>query len=543
MIEGNFKDASLPGLLQFLATESNKLYRVKISASGNSGEIFVDRGHIISAKYNLLDGEDAMCEFLSWRDGSFSVERLPSEFESTVKKNINLRLQGPTTFVSQSAFLVESNVGLNTVIVPSKKFGGLEWQDALRTQPLEREDFLVIAWIKEGRSMREACREFSFDIVKATSIVYRLLLTHSVEAKRATGDAGADQEELDGPSYQLRLSGSGASAEIELVNPNEPKKAPKAMPVDLASLRASMEARIAKAKPAPKENEPVKPEKSAPPVKPQTPGGTGGGIAASSGQYNALTSTRSNSGQFEAVASASGQFDGVIASSVASTLSALGAAIEPTKPATEEQRPVGVETSEFLMPIRADASVIDCAPDAVPGQAFVEQSTASETEEPEFTGRRTDALPLVTIDIERLLQATFTPTQFGKLALTNQALDPHLRQTLVDVESGKSLIKVIQEAGRSPASILSTYRFCLARGYIISSDPVIPLTADLLLGRMELDQYLLQRRRINGDELRDLIEIERQKGIKLADLLVRHGYITTGDLERLLSEQKRFALK
>jgi hypothetical protein len=543
MIEGNFKDASLPGLLQFLATESNKLYRVKISASGNSGEIFVDRGHIISAKYNLLDGEDAMCEFLSWRDGSFSVERLPSEFESTVKKNINLRLQGPTTFVSQSAFLVESNVGLNTVIVPSKKFGGLEWQDALRTQPLEREDFLVIAWIKEGRSMREACREFSFDIVKATSIVYRLLLTHSVEAKRATGDAGADQEELDGPNYQLRLSGSGASAEIELVNPNEPKKAPKAMPVDLASLRASMEARIAKAKPAPKENEPVKPEKIAPPVKPQTPGGTGGGIAASSGQYKALTSSRSNSGQFEAVASASGQFDGVIASSVASTLSALGAAIEPTKPATEEQRPVGVETSEFLMPITADASVIDCAPDAVPGPAFVEQSTASETEEPEFTGRRTDALPLVTIDIERLLQATFTPTQFGKLALTNQALDPHLRQTLVDVESGKSLIKVIQEAGRSPASILSTYRFCLARGYIISSDPVIPLTADLLLGRMELDQYLLQRRRINGDELRDLIEIERQKGIKLADLLVRHGYLTTGDLERLLSEQKRFALK
>ena len=542
MIEGNFKDASLPGLLQFLATESNKLYRVKISASGNSGEIFVDRGHIISAKYNLLDGEDAMCEFLSWRDGSFSVERLPSEFESTVKKNINLRLQGPTTFVSQSAFLVESNVGLNTVIVPSKKFGGLEWQDALRTQPLEREDFLVIAWIKEGRSMRAACREFSFDIVKATSIAYRLLLTHSVEAKRATGDAGADEEEADGPSYHLRLSGSGTSAEIELVNPNEPKKGPKAMPVDLASLRASMEARI-KAKPAPKENEPVKPEKSAPPVKPQTPGGVGGGIAASSGQYNALTSSGSSSGQFEAIASVSGQFDGVMASSVASTLSALGAAIEPSKPTTEEEKITGVATSEHLLPIKDDASIIDCAPDAVPVQESVEQSTAPETEEPEFTGRRTDALPLVTIDIERLLQATFTPTQFGKLALTNQALDPHLRQTLVDVESGKSLIKVIQEAGRSPASILSTYRFCLARGYIISSDPVIPLTADLLLGRMELDQYLLQRRRINGDELRDLIEIERQKGIKLADLLVRHGYLTTGDLERLLSEQKRFALK
>jgi len=64
-----------------------------------------------------------------------------------------------------------------------------------------------------------------------------------------------------------------------------------------------------------------------------------------------------------------------------------------------------------------------------------------------------------------------------------------------------------------------------------------------LLGRIELDQYLLQRRRINGDELRDLIEIQRQKGVKLSELLVKHGYLTSSDLTRLTSEQKRFALK
>jgi len=515
MIEGNFKDASLPGLLQFLATESNKLYRVKLSTSGNSGEVFVQNGSVISAKFSLLDGEDAMCEFLSWRDGAFSVERLPAEFETTINKNINLRLQGPTTFVSQSNFLVESNVGLNTVIVPSKKFGGLEWQDALRTQPLEREDFLVVAWIKEGRTIREACREFAFDIVKATGILYRLLLTHSVEAKRPglDGESEGDADTTE-PTYQLRLS-TGESPEITMVAvPNEPKKAPKAVPVDLAGLRASMEARL-------KEKE-TKPAKKEPP--------------ASKKNKNVPIAP------MPGFATISGQYDTIMASSVSSTLSALGAALEPKVGASEEAEEKKEQTSQVASAQKADATEptesLDFAPDVV-AAAKAEKSE----EESEFTGRRTDALPLVTIDIERLLQASFTATQFGKLALTNQALDPHLRQTLIDVESGKTLLLVINEAARSPASILSTYRFCLARGYIISQDPVLPLTADLLLGRMELDQYLLQRRRINGDELRDLIEIERQKGLKLSDLLVRHGYLTAGDLERLLNEQKRFALK
>jgi len=518
MIEGNFKDASLPGLLQFLATESNKLYRVKLSAMGNAGEVYVDHGHVISAKYNLLDGEDAMCEFLSWRDGAFSVERLPSEFESTVNKNLHLRLQGPTTFVSQSAFLVESSVGLNTVVVPSRKFGGLEWQDALRTQPLEREDFLVMAWIKEGRSMREACREFGFDIVKATGILYRLLLTHSVEPQRAFSEADSQDED---ESYQLRLTTGATSQEMAILaaaNPSGEHKRQRVMPIDLASLRASMEARLRS-----KELE----EASRTPTRPPLPAPVSAPAAHTN--VSPVTNMVTSTGQFEAVA-------------VTTTLSALGAAIEskpyqqPDKDADKKGTSVS-EKGQVIMPAHQDKSIlIDCAPDPIMLPEVTE-------EEWTFTAKRTDALPLVTIDIERLLQATFTATQFGKLALTNQALDPHLRQTLLDVESGKTLTRVINEAVRGPASILSTYRFCLARGYIISADPVIPLTADLLLSRMALDQYLLQRRRINGDELRDLIELEREKGIKLSDLLVRHGYLTPGDLERLLTEQKRFALK
>jgi hypothetical protein len=513
MIEGNFKDASLPGLLQFLATEINKLYRVNLSAMGNTGEVYVDHGHVISAKYNLLDGEDAMCEFLSWRDGAFAVERLPSEFESTISKNLHLRLQGPTTFVSQSAFLVESSVGLNTVVVPSRKFGGLEWQDALRTQPLEREDFLVMAWIKEGRTMREACREFGFDIVKATGILYRLLLTHSVEPKRAFSEA---ETEIDEETYQIKLSPGNSKQEVMLgvTNPGtENSKRQRIMPIDLASLRASMEARLRskELEEAAKTTAP-QPQTTVIPGPAQT-----NGIAQVSGMVT-------GSGQYEAVA-------------VTTTLSALGAAID-SKPyqgdkGSDEEVPVVSEANMAVSPQEDLAALIDCAPDPILPDEVLDFNS----------NRRTDALPLVTIDIERLLQATFTATQFGKLALTNQALDPHLRQTLLDVEAGKTLTRVLQEAARGAASILSTYRFCLARGYIISADPVIPLTADLLLNRMALDQYLLQRRRINGDELRDLIELEREKGINLSYSLVRHGYLTPGDLERLLTEQKRFALK
>jgi hypothetical protein len=60
---------------------------------------------------------------------------------------------------------------------------------------------------------------------------------------------------------------------------------------------------------------------------------------------------------------------------------------------------------------------------------------------------------------------------------------------------------------------------------------------------MEIDQYLLQRRRLTGDQLRDLVEIARNEAVKLAQVLVRCGYLTSGDLETLEREQKRFAFK
>jgi hypothetical protein len=499
MIEGTLKDASLPGLLQFLATENNELYKVELTAGSNSGQIFISNGSVISATFNLLNGEDALCEFLTWREGSFCVERLALEFADTIKKNINLRLESPNSFVNQSAFLSESVVGLNTVIIPSKKFGSLEWQDALRTKPLEREDFVLMSWLKEGRTMRQACREFEFDIVKATGILYRLLLTHSIEplrsgAQRSFAWTGSNEDELN----QSSQAGS------------------KPVPVNLATLRSAMEARLKLRRQSQLDQDETHEQKDL--TKSPQP------------------SPVANQGAAGAPAVAA------VSPSLVPAIGAAGSTGNVTMAATSggDKYDAASNGSNKLVseaPLVAN-NTIDCAPEPV--------AAAVNYDLPEgtvgFLSKKTDVMPIITIDIERLLQAVFTTTQFGKIALTNAALDQHLRQSLLDVEAGKSLLVVLSSVNRSPASILSTYRFCLARGYLLSADPVIPLTADLLLGRMELDQYLLQRRRINGDELRDLIEIEKQKGIKLTELLLRHGHVTVGDLERLTIEQKRFAL-
>jgi hypothetical protein len=495
MIEGTLKDASLPGLIQFLAAETNRLYRVILSTGGQTGELYLMHGCLIHASFSLLTGEDALCEFLSWRDGSFAVERLAAEFESTVKKNINLRMQGPSNFVAQSAFLHESNIGLNTTLVPSKNFGSLEWQDAVRTQPLEREDFIVLGWLKDGRSLRQAAREFNFDIVKATGVLFRLHLTHSVQVLRSGSEVGEASISEAAALKSPEITGARSTSETKAKRRSQGDSKTK---LPQAKKEAGKEA------PAVKSGQSGQPAAGA--VVAGGGGGRRGAITASLPSMAAIAEASAylgkpkNSDGKEAVASETAASPASFTSSVEST--------------------------------------IDCAPDVV---AQLPADAAPETE-PGFSARRTEALPLVTIDIERLLQAVFTATQFGKMALNNQALDQHLRQTLLDVEAGKSLQLVTTSSVRNPASVLSTYRFCLARGYIISVDPVVPLTADLLLGRIEIDQYLLQRRRINGDELRDLIEIQRQSGGKLADLLVKHGYLTAGDLTRLVSEQKRFAL-
>jgi len=404
MIKGSLKDVSLPGLLQFLSNEGNKSYRIKVERGSLHGDVYISNGHLISATYGLLRGEDAVCEFLTWDDGVFFVERLPSRIEATVDKNITLKMQQTATFSDQASFLLEDSVGLNTLIRPSRMFGTPEWQESSKLQPLQREDFLILGWLSDGRSMRQAMREFAFDLIQATAILYRLLLTRSVEVVRATVSKDIVKE---------------IQAELR-----ETEKT-------------------------------VEPEPAA------------------------------------------------------------AAAVEEGEPSQETTAPVAV------------------APPPAPPAAEPSPETAS---------KRTTVLPIISIDIERLMKAVFTISEFGFLALKNPMLDENIRFILLKVEEEMTVESVVQSTSKTPAAILSTYRYCLERGYINNPDSVLPLTADLLLGRTELDQYLLQRRRVTGEQVRDLTGEAREQGVKLSQMLVKGGFLSQEDLDTVVAQQLRFAM-
>lgn len=413
MIKGSVKDASLAGILQFLAIEANKSYRMKVERGILYGEIIVVNGDLVSAAYGLLRGEDALCEFLTWEDGAFTIERIWPRHQDTFERNLNLRLQSSLSFADQASYLLENAIGLNTVVKSSKMFGTPEWQESSKLHPLQREDFLILGWLSQGRTMRQAMRDFAFDILQATSILYRLVLTRSVEVVRAGTPEAA--EELP----------------------------------DMAPMPASA------------------------PVPPPVP------VAA-----------------------------------VAAT------AATPAPSAQAAPEPVTAEQKEEA--------------------AVQEQLRKSD---PALTTRRTTVLPIISIDIERLMKATFTISQFGFLALKNPALDEAIRSALKKVEEGKTLESVVSEGSRSASAVLNTYRYCLERGYISNPDSVLPLTADLLLRRTELDQYLLQRRRVTSEVVRDLTEEARVEGTPLSDMLVKTGYLSQEDLDTVTREQLRFALR
>lgn len=418
MIKGSLKDVSLPGLLQLLANEGNKSYRLKVEKGSAHGDLIILDGYLIAANYGLLGGEDAVCEFMTWDDGAFYVERLSPRFQATIERNMNLRLLQVAGFSDYASFLLENNIGLNTVIRPSRLFGTPEWQESSKLQPLQREDFLILGWLSGGRTMRQSMREFAFDLVQCTGMLYRLILTRSVEVVRAGG-----AEEIPGVA--------GTAAEIYA----EPSR-----------LRISQEI-YAGELPIP----PVVP----PPVPAQKEAGAG---------------QKAN--------------------------------------LAEPQPAVAVGSVENVL-----------------------------------LTQRTTVLPIISIDMERLMKATFTISEFGFLALKNPNLDENIRQALLKVEAGQTVEAAVEETTRLPAAVLSTYRYCLDRGYITNPDPVLQLTADLLLGRMELDQYLLQRRRVTGEELRDLTEAAKVSGVKLNQVLVEKGFLSQEDLDTVTREQHRFAIR
>lgn len=444
MIDGNLSDVSLPGLLQFLATESNKSFKVKLVNGFAKGELFICEGELLAANFGILEGNDALTEFLFWQDGTFSVERVASRFRSTINSNLKIELKQSNTFADQLLFLREEGVGLNTEIVPSPNFGTQFWQEALVKQPLGKDDFAVLGWITDGRTMRQAMREFNLDVVSATSSLYRLLITHSVECLRATVARDSREERY----FDTEVGAASPTPEVALTDlavvtsDNLPA-------VDIAAVEAKV--------------------------------------------LNATTIEVKPSRELVGAAAATG---------------------ESSK-----------DTSNNLPALKQTSQTSD-----------EEQVTRTN-----FDIRRTDPLPIVAVDIERLFQTSFHVSPFGQLALNNEALDSELKEILSDFKNGLSFIACATKKGRQAGQVLHTCKYSLERGYIDPPDAVASITADLLLGRVEIEQYLLQRRRISGDELRDVTDLARQRGIKLVDLLVKTGFMTDSDQERLQVERERFA--
>ena len=200
-----------------------------------------------------------------------------------MRKNLKRTIVPNAAFVENGSHLNQNNIGLNTRLLASSVFRSQEWQDGLRNNPLEREDFVVVGWLGEGRTMRQAIREFNFDVAQATAILARLLKTNSVEPLRPvtleniadseTGDLNPMMQRYSTTGGQKHAAANFAQAASRAYNPDpgfvqdafistsfrpntvspeievEPKPAPKRSIFDPIKkigdeVRASMEARL-----------------------------------------------------------------------------------------------------------------------------------------------------------------------------------------------------------------------------------------------------------------------------------------------------------
>ncbi|MBZ0185452.1 MAG: hypothetical protein K8F91_04295 [Candidatus Obscuribacterales bacterium] len=157
-----------------------------------------------------------------------------------------------------------------------------------------------------------------------------------------------------------------------------------------------------------------------------------------------------------------------------------------------------------------------------------------------FDIKRTDPLPMISIDIERLLQSVFNVTDKGRDLLLSKDVDALVKEVLKSVDRAKSLVLVLTDSNFSEASILATYSYCLNKGYIMHHDQVMELTVQLLLDRLDIEEYLLQRRRISSEQLNELRLISERQGIDLQKLLIGAGCLLPADLDRLKLERDRF---
>jgi len=438
---------------------------------GQVCNVFVSKGEVASVTFGILEGVEALSEVLFWDEGEFWVERFDTAGETALfekERNLNIKFDSPTSLAYYCSFLKQNNVGLHTEIVPSANFGTQEWQEMLTREPLLKDDFTVIGWITDGRTMRQAMVELNLDLKSALSSLYRLLATRSVDVVRPLIADAQVAEDIKNSSDNLPVQ----------------RRVRKTQDVELKK-------------------------------------GVGAMIGVDTQEIPALPSEEGDASINQSNTHEDIKKDG------AKKLVEL--AVKTQAPNTVS----GLTRDEVKKPVLSASAIEKNQSD----EKFVDENGD------EFDPRLTDLLPIVSIDIERLLNSNFSVTKEGKERLEDDELHELVRQVLIDTTNGKTLVAVLTDSSLTAASVLATYRYCQEEKLISHYDPVISLTIELVMAKMELEQYLLQRRRITGDQLQDLITIAGRQGIGLDKLLVGAGYLLPVDMDRLKQEQDRFSSK
>lgn len=497
MIKGNLKSVSIPGLIQMLANESARSYRITLDANSKKAHLDIVKGNLVFARFGILEGIDAVAEFMASSQADFSVEVIEDESSLKVDDSIKCRIQDFSSFHAQCAFLRRLKVGLGTEIVPSNTFGREQWQEALYIQPLGKFDFTVLGWITDGRTMRQAMNEMNIPLPVAIGILYRLVVTSSVEIVRPEMGDKIDEE--------LNFTGL-VKERLELLADYKIGRGQGATVVSIKGDKKSDEQ-----KGTDKVSAEVIPE------------------AVSAGSTEASDAKVDTSDSSEVVTKSSkfGEKD----------------------TDTQELPTVGEDVEEDFAKSLFESPLTKLVEKEVEKEEIQEsnedknQSSSINVEPSHFDLKKTDPLPIVSIDIERLMNTSFNLTPKGSEALDEELEDSMVEEILRGVKLGKSLLLVLTDSTMSEASVMATYRYCLENEYVKHHDSVIQLTIDLVMDEINLVDYLLQRRRITGDQLREFTTISKRQGIEIIKLLVAAGAVLTADLDRLKDEQKRFAPK
>lgn len=93
-IEGDLREIDLTSVIQVICTERRRAGLV-VRRRGEEGVLFFDEGEIVHATLGPLEGEDAVFQLLSWKDGRFRMTDRVLSPSRTVRRGWNqLLLEG-----------------------------------------------------------------------------------------------------------------------------------------------------------------------------------------------------------------------------------------------------------------------------------------------------------------------------------------------------------------------------------------------------------------------------------------------------------------